>query len=134
MYIYIGIYRENIDIYIHTHTHAQTHTYTHKSVYIGIYIGICNTGGGGRRRKRSTQRLRPILMTSLATLFGLLPMALKMGEGGESYAPLATAILGGLSVSLFLTVFVVPAAYLLVERRSGFTDRSRQGETNAVSV
>jgi multidrug efflux pump subunit AcrB len=82
----------------------------------------------------STQRLRPILMTSLATLFGLLPMALKMGEGGESYAPLATAILGGLSVSLLLTVFVVPAAYLLVERRNRFADRSRQSETNSVSV
>jgi multidrug efflux pump subunit AcrB len=82
----------------------------------------------------STQRLRPILMTSLATLFGLLPMALKMGEGGESYAPLATAILGGLSVSLLLTVFVVPAAYLLVERRNRFADRSRQSETNPVSV
>jgi multidrug efflux pump subunit AcrB len=82
----------------------------------------------------SSQRLRPILMTSLATLFGLLPMALKMGEGGESYAPLATAILGGLSVSLLLTVFVVPAAYLLVEGRNGRAGRSTEGKTNPVSV
>ncbi len=59
-------------------------------------------------------RLRPVLMTSLATIIGLLPMALKLGAGSEAYAPLARAILGGLSVSVLLTVFLVPAAYLLV--------------------
>jgi multidrug efflux pump subunit AcrB len=59
-------------------------------------------------------RLRPVLMTSLATIFGLLPMALKLGEGSESYAPLARALLGGLALSVALTVFLVPAAYLLV--------------------
>ena len=64
-------------------------------------------------------RLRPVLMTSLATIIGLLPMALKLGEGSESYAPLARVILGGLSVSVLLTVFLVPAAYLLVHGRSG---------------
>jgi len=62
-------------------------------------------------------RLRPILMTSLATVFGLVPMALKLGTGSEAYAPLARAIIGGLVVSVALTVFVVPAAYLLVYRR-----------------
>jgi multidrug efflux pump subunit AcrB len=62
-------------------------------------------------------RLRPVLMTSLATIIGLLPMALKLGEGSESYAPLARAILGGLSFSVVFTVFLVPAAYLLVYRR-----------------
>jgi multidrug efflux pump subunit AcrB len=62
-------------------------------------------------------RLRPILMTSLATIFGLVPMALKLGTGSEAYAPLARAIIGGLFVSVVLTVFVVPAAYLLVYRR-----------------
>jgi multidrug efflux pump subunit AcrB len=59
-------------------------------------------------------RLRPVLMTSLATIIGLLPMALKLGAGSEAYAPLARAILGGLSVSVVLTVFLVPAAYVLV--------------------
>jgi multidrug efflux pump subunit AcrB len=59
-------------------------------------------------------RLRPVLMTSLATIIGLLPMALKVGAGSESYAPLARAILGGLAVSVVLTVFLVPAVYLLV--------------------
>ena len=56
-------------------------------------------------------------MTSLATLIGLIPMALKLGTGSEAYAPLARAIIGGLAVSVVLTVFIVPAAYLLVYRR-----------------
>jgi multidrug efflux pump subunit AcrB len=59
-------------------------------------------------------RLRPVLMTSLATIIGLLPMALKVGAGSESYAPLARAVLGGLAISVALTVFLVPAAYVLV--------------------
>ena len=58
-------------------------------------------------------------MTSLATIFGLIPMALKLGTGSEAYAPLARAIIGGLTVSVVLTVFIVPAAYLLVYRRRG---------------
>jgi multidrug efflux pump subunit AcrB len=62
-------------------------------------------------------RLRPVLMTSLATVIGLLPMALKLGEGSEAYAPLARAICGGVAVSAMLTVFVVPAAYTLVYGR-----------------
>jgi multidrug efflux pump subunit AcrB len=66
-------------------------------------------------------RLRPVLMTSLATLIGLLPMALKLGTGSESYAPLAQAIIGGLAASLVMTVFVVPAAFLLVYGRRGRT-------------
>jgi multidrug efflux pump subunit AcrB len=59
-------------------------------------------------------RLRPILMTSLATIIGMLPMALKLGTGSEQYAPLARAIIGGLASSVVLTIFIVPAAYLLV--------------------
>jgi multidrug efflux pump subunit AcrB len=64
-------------------------------------------------------RLRPILMTSLATIIGMLPMAMKLGTGSEQYAPMARAIIGGLTSSVILTVFIVPAAYLLVyERKS----------------
>jgi multidrug efflux pump subunit AcrB len=59
-------------------------------------------------------RLRPILMTSLATIVGLLPMALKLETGSEGYAPLARVIIGGLIASVVLTIFVVPAAYLLI--------------------
>lgn len=61
-------------------------------------------------------RLRPILMTSLATIIGMVPMALKLGTGSEQYAPLARVIIGGLTASVVLTVFIVPAAYLLVYR------------------
>jgi multidrug efflux pump subunit AcrB len=61
-------------------------------------------------------RLRPILMTSLATIIGMIPMAMKLGEGGEQYTPMARAIIGGLTSSVLLTVFIVPAAYLLVYR------------------
>ncbi|HEV2390854.1 MAG TPA: efflux RND transporter permease subunit [Verrucomicrobiae bacterium] len=62
-------------------------------------------------------RLRPVLMTSLATLIGLLPMAAKLGTGSEAYAPLAKSIIGGLAVSVVLTVFVVPCAYYIIYRR-----------------
>jgi Cu/Ag efflux pump CusA len=68
-------------------------------------------------------RLRPILMTSLATIIGMVPMAFKMGTGSEQYAPLARAIIGGLFFSVVLTVFIVPAAYLLV-----YGNRQRQAE------
>jgi len=61
-------------------------------------------------------RLRPILMTSLATIIGMMPMAMKLGTGAEQYAPMAKAIIGGLTSSVILTVFIVPAAYLLVYR------------------
>ena len=63
-------------------------------------------------------RLRPVLMTSLATIIGLMPMALKLGAGSESYAPLARAIIGGLTLSVLLTVFLVPATYTLVYGRT----------------
>ena len=59
-------------------------------------------------------RLRPILMTSLATLLALLPMALGLEAGSEQYAPLARAMIGGLGASLILTVFLVPAVYLVI--------------------
>jgi multidrug efflux pump subunit AcrB len=72
-------------------------------------------------------RLRPILMTSLATIIGLLPMALKLGEGSESYAPLARALVGGLVVSVALTVFLVPAGFYWVygkQERGGVREAS----------
>jgi multidrug efflux pump subunit AcrB len=62
-------------------------------------------------------RLRPILMTSLATILGLIPLALAREPGSEQYAPLARAILGGLTISVVITVFLVPAAYLLIHRK-----------------
>jgi len=62
-------------------------------------------------------RLRPILMTSLATILGLIPMALALEAGSEQYAPLARSIIGGLVFSVIVTIFLVPAAYLLIHRK-----------------
>lgn len=62
-------------------------------------------------------RLRPILMTSLATLLGMIPMALGLEAGSEQYAPLARAIIGGLAVSVVATVYLIPAIYLLIHGR-----------------
>ncbi len=63
-------------------------------------------------------RLRPILMTTIATIAGLLPMALGIGEGSETNLPLARAVIGGLTVSTFLTLFLIPALYTLLDRSS----------------
>jgi multidrug efflux pump subunit AcrB len=71
-------------------------------------------------------RLRPILMTSLATILGMLPMAFTLEEGSEFYAPLARAVIGGLGVSVILTIFVVPAAYLIVHRKRAANAQGEQ--------
>jgi multidrug efflux pump subunit AcrB len=70
-------------------------------------------------------RLCPVLMTSLATIIGLLPMALKLGEGSESYAPLARALIGGLTVSVILTVFLVPAGFYIAYANGGHSPNTR---------
>ena len=77
-------------------------------------------------------RLRPVLMTSLATILGMVPMALALEAGSEQYAPLARAIIGGLTVSVVITVFVVPAAYLLVHRKEE-TQRPPHGQGIAIA-
>src|SRR6185369_7803871 len=63
-------------------------------------------------------RLRPILMTTIATIVGLIPMALGIGEGSETNLPLARAVIGGLTVSTLFTLFLVPALYTALERFS----------------
>jgi HAE1 family hydrophobic/amphiphilic exporter-1 len=75
-------------------------------------------------------RLRPILMTSLATVVGLLPMAFKLETGSEAYAPLARAIIGGLLSSIALTIFIVPAAYLIIYRRREARAAARLAEAH----
>jgi HAE1 family hydrophobic/amphiphilic exporter-1 len=72
-------------------------------------------------------RLRPILMTSIATMLGLVPMAIGLGEGGELQAPLARVVIGGLLTSTLVTLVLVPAVYTLFEEGwSGL--RKRQSE------
>lgn len=71
-------------------------------------------------------RLRPILMTSFATIVGLMPMSLELSTGSETYAPLARVIIGGLSVSVIVTIFLIPAACLVIYQR-----RSKGTEINA---
>ena len=77
-------------------------------------------------------RLRPILMTTLAMIFGMLPMAIGVGEGGEMQAPMGRAIIGGVITSTLLTLLVVPVLYTylyalgervkaLFRRRPGFS-------------
>jgi len=63
-------------------------------------------------------RLRPVLMTALAMTIGMLPMSLGLGEGGEQNAPLGRAVIGGLSVATFATLFLVPVLYSMLRRRA----------------
>jgi len=72
-------------------------------------------------------RLRPILMTTLATILGLIPMALALEPGSEQYAPLARALLGGLAVSTIITGFLVPAAYLLIHHKEAEAEARSAG-------
>ncbi len=77
-------------------------------------------------------RLRPILMTSLATLLGMIPMALGLEAGSEQYAPLARAVIGGLAVSVVVTMFLVPAVYLIIHgRRERHTGNAAAAEGRA---
>jgi multidrug efflux pump subunit AcrB len=76
-------------------------------------------------------RLRPILMTTIATVVGLIPMALGIGEGSETNLPLARAVIGGLTVSTVFTLFLIPCLYTLLER---FARRERDLESVGESV
>lgn len=78
-------------------------------------------------------RLRPILMTTLATVLGLIPMALALEPGSEQYAPLARAILGGLTVSGIVTVFLVPTAYLLMHRKEALHEEQAAAHKTEVA-
>jgi len=71
-------------------------------------------------------RLRPILMTTLATIFGILPIALGLGAGAESRRPLGVAVVGGMVFSTLLTLMVVPVVYSLLARFAG--ERATAGQ------
>jgi multidrug efflux pump subunit AcrB len=69
-------------------------------------------------------RLRPILMTSLAMIAGMIPMAIGLGEAGDQSAPLGRAVIGGLAASTFATLFIVPLVYGWVKQKASFTSVS----------
>ena len=75
-------------------------------------------------REAARTRFRPILMTAISTIVGILPIALGLGAGGESRAALGMAVVGGMLFSTLLTLFVVPAAYVLVDRLARSISRS----------
>lgn len=96
------------------------------SILIVEFAGILHSRGSSYRDavvQACRIRLRPILMTSLATVLGMIPLALGLEAGSEQYAPLARAVIGGLSVSVIVTIFLVPAVYLIVYGRR---DQQRQ--------
>ena len=72
----------------------------------------------------ATIRLRPILMTSFATIFGILPIAIGLGAGAESRRPLGLAVVGGMFFSTFLTLLVVPVVYTLLARFTRATEKT----------
>jgi HAE1 family hydrophobic/amphiphilic exporter-1 len=74
-------------------------------------------------------RLRPILMTSIATMLGLVPMAIGVGQGGELQAPLARVVIGGLLTSTIVTLVLVPAVYTVFEE--GWSGLWRRGPKHA---
>jgi len=111
---------------------------TGKSVSLGVYIGGIMLGGivvnnsiilvdyintlrkkGLGREEAIVEggmaRLRPILMTAMTTIFGLVPLALAAGKGAEIRSPLAVTVIGGLTTSTVMTLVVVPVMYALIE-------------------
>jgi HAE1 family hydrophobic/amphiphilic exporter-1 len=72
--------------------------------------GMCTRDALAEAGRR---RLRPILMTTLTTILGLMPLALGIGEGSDAQAPLARAVVGGLSASTLITLVLIPAVYSL---------------------
>ncbi len=102
------------------------------------YTNVLRERGLSRREailEAGPVRLRPILMTTFAMVFGMIPVAFGMGEGAETRAPMGIAVIGGLLTSLFLTLVVVPAAYDLFDDFQGFFKKRKKkddgsGETS----
>jgi multidrug efflux pump subunit AcrB len=79
-------------------------------------------------RAAATERLRPVLMTSLAMIAGMLPMALAFGQGAEETAPLGRAVIGGLAVATIATLFLLPTVFGLAQRNASTKSRSLDPE------
>src|SRR6202040_154743 len=79
-------------------------------------------------RSAAAERLRPVLMTSLAMIAGMVPMALAMGQGSEETAPLGRAVIGGLFAATFATLFLLPTVFGIVQKRASLTSPSLDPE------
>jgi len=80
-------------------------------------------------------RFRPVLMTALAMIIGMLPMAMGFGEGGEQNAPLGRAVIGGLIVATFATLMFVPVIFSMAHRRDAKKQPAeRRGDLEEVHV
>jgi HAE1 family hydrophobic/amphiphilic exporter-1 len=91
---------------------------TKNAILLVDYTKVLRAGGMPRREAlvlAGRTRLRPIMMTTLAMVFGMLPLALGLGSGGEMRAPMARAVIGGLITSTMLTLLVVPVVYTVLE-------------------
>jgi len=107
---------------------------TKNSILIVEFANQLRERGMGAREavfESSRIRFRPILMTALATMAGILPIAIGSGAGGESRAPLGIAVVGGVGFSTVLTFIVVPAVYLAFE---GLRQRFARGTSAAVKA
>jgi HAE1 family hydrophobic/amphiphilic exporter-1 len=104
---------------------------TKNAILLVDYAKTLRSQGMDRRQAlivAGRTRLRPIMMTTLAMIFGMLPVALAIGSGAEMRAPMARAVVGGLATSTLLTLLVVPVTYSILDDASGWF-RRRKGST-----
>ena len=107
---------------------------TKNAILLVDYTKVLRSRGLPRREALITAgrtRLRPILMTTLAMIFGMLPLALALGTGAEMRAPMARAVIGGMITSTFLTLLVVPVVYSLLDDLSQWVGRRRERRKEA---
>ena len=103
---------------------------TKNAILLVDYSKVLQARGMDRREATITAgrtRLRPIMMTTLAMIFGMLPLALALGPGGEMRAPMARAVIGGLITSTFLTLLVVPVVYTVLDDAGAWIRRKWRG-------
>ncbi len=109
---------------------------TKNAILLIDYTKVLRQGGMARREALITAgrtRLRPILMTTLAMIFGMLPLFFGLGEGAEFRAPMARALVGGLITSTLLTLIVVPVVYTMFDDVSAWLFRNRKAATHATA-
>ncbi|MEW6187401.1 MAG: efflux RND transporter permease subunit [Thermodesulfobacteriota bacterium] len=109
---------------------------TKNAILLVDYTKVLRSRGLARREAIITAgrtRLRPIMMTTMAMIFGMLPLALALGAGAEMRAPMARAVIGGLITSTFLTLLVVPVVYSLLDDFSAWVRRRREKKKEVLS-